>query len=156
MHLWNCAPQMGLEPVAGDLNPARIPTVTWTHGPLIEIAQLVSGLNEPQFFMSHHKKKSVRDKVIGKKQTYLERNILHRQTVGHLRRQETLKYGILSFWGLDNFVDYWVEWLFQLFWGRRQRFPGVETWLTFWLLMVVLQLSRCCWLGHLAYANVLH
>ena len=56
--------------------------------------------------MSHRKKKSVRDKVIGKKQTYLERNILHRQTVGHLRRQETLKYGILSFLGLDNFVDY--------------------------------------------------
>ena len=31
-------------------------------------------------------KNSVRDKVIGKKWTYLERNTLHRQSVGHLRR----------------------------------------------------------------------
>ena len=69
----------GLEPVAGDLNPAGIPTGTWTQGPFIEIAHLVSGLNEPQFFMSHHKKnKSLRDIVIGKKWTYLERNTLHR------------------------------------------------------------------------------
>ena len=31
-------------------------------------------------------KNSVRDKVIGKKWTYLERNALHRQSVGPLRR----------------------------------------------------------------------
>ena len=31
-------------------------------------------------------KNSVRDKVIGKKWTYLERNTLHRPSVGHLRR----------------------------------------------------------------------
>ena len=31
-----------------------------------------------RFFMSHHIKKSVRDKVIGKKWIYLERNTLHR------------------------------------------------------------------------------
>ena len=31
-----------------------------------------------RFLMSHHRKNSVRDKVIGKKQVYLERNILHR------------------------------------------------------------------------------
>ena len=53
--------------------------------------------------MSHHRKNSVREKVIGKKGIYLERktgrawaipegesglerNILHRQSVGHLRR----------------------------------------------------------------------
>ena len=91
-----------------------------------------------------------------KKWIYLERNIFHRQTVGHLRRQETLKYGIVSFGGLGNFTNYQVGWLFQLFWGRRQRFPGIEPWLTSWLLMVIFQLSRCYWLCHLAYANVLH
>ena len=34
--------------------------------------------------MSHCRKNSVRDKVIGKKWIYLERNTLHRQSVGHL------------------------------------------------------------------------
>ena len=37
--------------------------------------------------MSHHRKNSVRDKVIGKV-IYLERNTLHRLNVGHLRRWE--------------------------------------------------------------------
>ena len=41
-----------------------------------------------RFLMSHHRKNSVRDKVIGKKWIYLDRNTLHRQSVGHLRRQE--------------------------------------------------------------------
>ena len=31
-----------------------------------------------RFLMSHHRKNSVRDKVIGKKWVYLERNTLHR------------------------------------------------------------------------------
>ena len=31
-----------------------------------------------RFLMAHHRKNSVRDKVIGKKQIYLERNTLHR------------------------------------------------------------------------------
>ena len=39
-----------------------------------------------RFLMSHRGKNSVRDKVIGKEWTYLERNTLHRQSVGHLRR----------------------------------------------------------------------
>ena len=38
-----------------------------------------------KFLMSHHRKNSVSDKVIGKKWTYLERNTLHRQSVEHLR-----------------------------------------------------------------------
>ena len=41
--------------------------------------------------MSRCRKNSVRDKVIGKKWIYLERNALHRQSVGHLRRQESLE-----------------------------------------------------------------
>ena len=39
-----------------------------------------------RFLMSHCRKNSVRDKVISKKWIYLERNTLHRQSVGHLRR----------------------------------------------------------------------
>ena len=41
-----------------------------------------------RFLMSHHRENLVRNKVIDKKWTYLERNTLHRQNVGHLRRQE--------------------------------------------------------------------
>ena len=41
-----------------------------------------------RFLMSHCRKNSVRNKVIGKKWTYLERITLHRQSVDHLRRQE--------------------------------------------------------------------
>ena len=39
-----------------------------------------------RFLVSHHRKNSVRDKVVRKKWIYLERNMLHRQSVGHLRR----------------------------------------------------------------------
>ena len=39
-----------------------------------------------RFLMSHHRMESVRDKVIGRKWIYLERNTLYRQTVGHVRR----------------------------------------------------------------------
>ena len=55
--------------------------------------------------MSGHRTVSVRDKEIGKKWIYLERNTLHRQSVDHLRRREALKYGAVSFYGLGNFID---------------------------------------------------
>ena len=38
--------------------------------------------------MSHSRKNSVRDKVIGKKWTYLERCTFHRQNAIHLKRRE--------------------------------------------------------------------
>ena len=41
--------------------------------------------------LSRRRKNSVRGKVISKKWMYLERNRLRRQSVGHLRRQPTLK-----------------------------------------------------------------
>ena len=47
---------------------------------------LFQDLMELRFLMSHHRKNSVRDKVIGKKWIHLERNTLYRQSVGHLRR----------------------------------------------------------------------
>ena len=54
--------------------------------------------------MPRDRKNSVRDKVLSKKWIYLEGNTLHRQSVGHLRRRETLKYGMISFYGLGNFI----------------------------------------------------
>ena len=57
-----------------------------------------------RFLMSPCRKKSVRDKVIGKKWIYLERSTLHRQSVGHLRRREVPKYGVVSFYGLGSFI----------------------------------------------------
>ena len=57
-----------------------------------------------RLLISHQRKNSVRDKVTGKKWIYLERNTLHRQSVGHLRRQEAPKYGVVSFYGLGNFI----------------------------------------------------
>ena len=47
--------------------------------------------------------KELRDKVIDKKWIYLERNIFHKQNVGHCRRQEISEYGKVSFYGLGNF-----------------------------------------------------
>ena len=56
--------------------------------------------------MSHNRKNSVRDKVIGKKWIYLERNTLHRQSVGHHKRlSASSKCGVVSFYGLGNFIS---------------------------------------------------
>ena len=41
-----------------------------------------------RFLMLHHKKISVRHTVVGKKWIYFKRNTLHRERVGHFRRQE--------------------------------------------------------------------
>ena len=68
--------RLGLEPMHLDSNPAKTQTGTWTHGLLTEITHLVSGLIEVPVLMSHRRKNPVRDKVIGKKWIYLERNTL--------------------------------------------------------------------------------
>ena len=46
----------------------------------------------------------MRDQVIGKKWIYLDRNTFYRWSVGHLRRQEALKYGVVSFYGVGNVI----------------------------------------------------
>ena len=43
-----------------------------------------------RFFMTHHRKKSVRDKAIDKKWIYLERYTFHRQNVICLKRKKRL------------------------------------------------------------------
>ena len=58
-------PRLGLEPTVFKLR-----SHTWSQD-----------LMKLRFFMSHGRKNSVRDKVIGKKWTYLERNTLQRQSV---------------------------------------------------------------------------
>ena len=63
-------------------NPAK------THGLPTEITTWFQDLMKLRSSMSHHGKNSVRHKVTGKKWIYLERNTLHRQSVGHLGRRE--------------------------------------------------------------------
>jgi len=63
--------------------------------------------------MSCHRKNSVRDKVIGKKWIYLERNTLHRQCGPFQKVRVASKHSVINFYGLGNFVG-----LFQPFWGR--------------------------------------
>ena len=72
---------LGLEPGQNpgwDLNPQSF---NWDH-------TWSQGLMNLRFLMSHHRKNSVRDKVIGKKWIYLERKTHHRQFVGCVRRWE--------------------------------------------------------------------
>ena len=98
--LWNYLPQIGtwnhvlglkpsqnpvwdLKPHDQDLNPAKTLLGTWTHWPGLNQAKTHStwpqDLTKLRFLMSHYRKNSVRDKVIGKKWIYLdlERSTLH-------------------------------------------------------------------------------
>ena len=67
--------RLELDPCGQDSNPAKTQFGTQIHDLLIRITSLVSGL---RFFASQHGKNSVRDKAIGKKWVYLERNTPHR------------------------------------------------------------------------------
>ena len=60
------------KPTCLHLNLAKI------HSLPTEITDLVSGVMKLRFLMCHHRKNSVRDKVLGKKWIYSERNTLHR------------------------------------------------------------------------------
>ena len=53
------------------------------------------------------------------KKVYSGRYTLHRQSVGHLRRQERHQgTGLSVFIGVGNFTGYWMGGIFQWFWGR--------------------------------------
>ena len=65
---------------------------------------LFQNLMKLRFLMSHPRRNSVGDRVIIKKWIYLESNTLQRKSVGHLRRQEALKYGVVSFYGVGNVI----------------------------------------------------
>ena len=56
-----------------------------------------------RFLMSHCRKNSVRDKVIGKKWIYLERKPLHRQEYGPSRKVRAVSQNdVVSFYRLGN------------------------------------------------------
>ena len=58
-----------------------------------------------RFLTSHGRKNAVKDKVIGKKWIYLERNTLHRQECGPSQRESAAsKCGAVSFYGLGKFI----------------------------------------------------
>ena len=65
---------------AWDLNPR-----VWDENPVKIHSTWFQDLMKLRFLISHHRKNSVRDKVIGKKWIYpdSERSTLHRQSVGH-------------------------------------------------------------------------
>ena len=63
--------KLGLEPTYQASNFAK------THDIPKEIIPLFQHLMKLRFLMSYHGKKSVRDKVIGKKWIYLDRNTIH-------------------------------------------------------------------------------
>ena len=86
-----------------ELNP---PSLNWDHTWSQDLMTL-------RFLMSHRRKNLVRDKVIGKKWIYLERNTLYRQSMGCLRRWEALKCDVVSVYGLGNFIGWWMEGIFQ-------------------------------------------
>ena len=52
-----------------------------------------------------------------KKWVCLERNTLHGVWAISRRRERASKYGVISFYGLGNFIGLWVGGLFQLFRG---------------------------------------
>ena len=86
MHL-----RLGLEPTCWDLNPAK------THSLPTDITHLVLGL-KLRFLMSHCRKNSVRDKVIGKKWIYLERNTPQTECGPSQKVRKAPGYGVVSFY----------------------------------------------------------
>ena len=90
--------------------------------------------------------------VIGKKWIYLERNTLHRQSVGHLRRWETEIWHHL-FFGLGNFIGKWVEGLFQLFRGRGRDFQELGHHSLFWVGLRIVMVLMSVLFNILMYYN---
>ena len=103
-----------------------------------------------RFLMSHRRKNSVRDKVIGKKGIYLERNTLHTQSVGLLRRWEQHQgMGLSVFIGVGNFMLMSGRSIPAIL-GKGWGFPEIGPPPTFWPLWLALELSWCLGVCHLA------
>ena len=81
-----------------------------------------------RFLMSHHRKNSVREKVIGKKWIYsdIERSTLHRQSVGHHRgrmRLQNLMWLVLIGWVI-SYANEWEDYS-SYFAGRAGDFQDL-------------------------------
>ena len=87
-----------------------------------------------KFLMSYCRKNSVRDKVIGEKWIYLERNRLHRQSVGCHRGWvwQPQKGGMVSFYGLGIFHRLMSGRIIPAVLGKGWRFPRVGPSRNFW------------------------
>ena len=103
--------RLGLEPTWLGLKPGQNPV--WDSNPHGWDSNSAKTHNtwfqdsmKLKFLMSYCRKNSVRDKVIGGKWIYLERNRLHRQSVGYHRGWvwQPQKCGMISFYGLDIFI----------------------------------------------------
>ena len=104
-----------------------------------------------KFLMSHHRRNSVRDKVIGQKWICLERSTLCRQWTGQLRRrQQAWNMAWLVFMGWVQFHRLMSGKIIPVISGKGWGFPGIGPPLTFWPLMVGLKLSWCWWVWHLS------
>ena len=148
-------------PHGWDSNPAKTLIETWTHmagtwtRPKPAVFQLRSctwfqDLMKLMFLMSQRRKNSVRDKVIGKKWIYLERNTLHRQSGAISEGEKSTRV-----WGCQ-FLKGWVisyanEWEeYSSYFWKGQGFPGIGPPPTFWSLWSALELSWHLWVCHLA------
>ena len=114
---------LGLEPsqnLAWDSDPHG-----WNWNPAKTHSTWFQDLMKLRLLMSHGRKNSVRDKVIGKKWIYsgTERSTLHR--VWAVANAAT-KCGLVSFYRLGNFICWTVGGLFQLFLGRGGDFQDLD------------------------------
>ena len=64
---------------------------------------------ELRFLMTHHSKNSVRNKVVGKKWIYLERNTPQTECGPFQKKREASQYGVVSLYGLGNFMGQWMS-----------------------------------------------
>ena len=104
-------PCLGLEPTWLRLEPRGNPAWDsnprgWDSNSAITHRTWFQDLMKLRFLMSHRRKNSVGDKVIGKEWIYSEseRSTLHRQSVGHDRANAALKCDVVSFYRLGDFL----------------------------------------------------
>ena len=98
--------RLGLEPMCWDSTPAKTLLGTQTHMAETQThGTWFQDLMKLWFLMSHHRKNSVRDKVVGKNWIYsdTERSSLHRVWPSQVANV-TLKFGVVSFYRLGNFI----------------------------------------------------
>ena len=93
--------RLGLEPTWLGLKPSQNPV--WDLNPAKTHS---TWFQELRFLMSHHRKNSVTDKVIGKKWIYsdTERSTLQTECGPSQSTNAAAKFGVVSFYKLGNFI----------------------------------------------------
>ena len=81
----------------------------------------------------------------------LEGNTLHGVWAISRRRERASKYGVISFYGLGNFIGLWVGGLLQLFRGGGWDFQELGHHPLFGLLWSASELAWCWWAYRLAF-----